>query len=44
MIVICKTPKNKEAFMKHYFEVHIPLAKKLPDIRKYIVSKIELCL
>ena len=39
MIVIYKTPKNKDAFIKHYFEVHIPLTKKLPGIRKYVVSK-----
>lgn len=39
MVVIYKTPEDKESFMKHYFEVHIPLAKKLPGIRKYVVSK-----
>lgn len=39
MIAIYKTPKDKVAFDKHYFEVHIPLAKKLPGFRKYDVSK-----
>jgi len=39
MIAIYKTPENKDAFDKHYFEVHIPLAKKLPGLRKYDVSK-----
>ena len=39
MIVIYKTPADKEAFDKHYFEVHIPLAKKLPGLKKYEVSK-----
>ena len=39
MLVIYKTPKNIEAFEKHYWEIHIPLAKKLPGIRKYEVSK-----
>lgn len=29
MIAIYRTPKDPEAFDKHYFEVHIPLAKKL---------------
>lgn len=38
MIAIYQTPKNKDAFDKHYFEVHIPLAKKLPGLRKYEVS------
>jgi len=39
MIAIYKMPDNKVAFDKHYFEVHIPLAKKLPGLRKYDVSK-----
>ena len=39
MIVIYKTPADKNAFDKHYFEVHIPLAKKLPGLKKYEVSK-----
>ena len=39
MIAIYKTPENKDAFDKHYFEVHIPLAKKLPGLKKYDVSK-----
>ena len=39
MIAIYKTPDDKVAFDKHYFEVHIPLAKKLPGLRKYVVSK-----
>lgn len=39
MIAIYKTPKDKEAFDKHYFEVHIPLAKKLPGLIKYDVGK-----
>jgi uncharacterized protein (TIGR02118 family) len=39
MIAIYKTPEDKDAFDKHYFEVHIPIAKKLPGLRKYDVSK-----
>ena len=39
MIAIYKTPKDKDAFDKHYFEVHIPLAKKLPGLIKYDVGK-----
>jgi uncharacterized protein (TIGR02118 family) len=39
MIVIYKTPKDTAAFEKHYWDVHIPLAKKLPGLRKYEVSK-----
>ena len=39
MIVLYKTPRDAAAFEKHYFETHIPLAKKLPGLRKYEVSQ-----
>jgi uncharacterized protein (TIGR02118 family) len=39
MVVIYSMPKDIEAFDKHYFEVHIPLAKKLPGLIKYEISK-----
>ena len=39
MIVIYKQPKDVKAFERHYFEKHVPLAKKLPGIRKYEVSQ-----
>jgi uncharacterized protein (TIGR02118 family) len=39
MFAIYKRPADVEAFEKHYFETHIPLAKKLPGLRKYEVSQ-----
>ena len=39
MVVIYKHPTNPETFDEHYFGVHIPLAKKLPGLRKYEVSR-----
>jgi uncharacterized protein (TIGR02118 family) len=39
LVVMYKTPTDKAAFDKHYFESHIPLAKKIPGIRKYEVSQ-----
>jgi uncharacterized protein (TIGR02118 family) len=39
MVVIYRTPADVEAFEKHYFETHIPLAKKMPGLRKYEVSR-----
>ena len=39
MVVLYKTPRDVAAFEKHYFETHIPLAKKLPGLRKYEVSR-----
>jgi len=38
MVVIYQTPNNVEAFDRHYFEIHVPLAKKIPGLRKYEVS------
>src|SRR6185312_13444334 len=39
MMVIYKTPPDKESFLEHYFDMHIPLAKKLPGLIKYKVSQ-----
>jgi uncharacterized protein (TIGR02118 family) len=39
MVVIYRTPKDVAAFDRHYFETHIPLAKKLPGLRKYEISR-----
>ena len=39
MIVSYKTPKDISAFERHYFETHIPLAKKFAGLRKYEVSQ-----
>jgi uncharacterized protein (TIGR02118 family) len=39
LVVIYKTPKDAAAFDKHYFGTHIPLAKKIPGLRKYEVSQ-----
>src|SRR5438445_11978601 len=38
MVVIYRTPTDVEAFDRHYFGIHVPLAKKLPGLRKYEVS------
>ena len=39
MVVIYKPPADPAAFTRHYFETHVPLAKKLPGLRKYEVSQ-----
>jgi uncharacterized protein (TIGR02118 family) len=39
MVVIYRTPKDPVAFDKHYTTVHIPLAKRLPGLRRYEVSQ-----
>jgi len=38
MVVIYQKPDDVAAFERHYFETHIPMAKRLPGIRKYEVS------
>ena len=39
LVVLYNKPANAAAFDKHYHETHIPLAKKIPGLRKYEVSK-----
>lgn len=39
MVVIYKTPQDPAAFDKHYLEIHVPLAQKLPGLRKYEISR-----
>jgi uncharacterized protein (TIGR02118 family) len=38
-MVLYQTPNDVEAFEKHYFEVHVPLSKQLPGLRRYTVSR-----
>ena len=39
MVVIYKEPVDRQAFEAHYFDVHVPLAKGLPGLREYRVSR-----
>lgn len=39
MIVVYETPKDPAAFEQHYFEVHVPLARQLPGLKRYETSK-----
>jgi uncharacterized protein (TIGR02118 family) len=39
LVVMYKTPTDKAAFDKHYFDKHVPLAKIIPGLRKYEVSR-----
>jgi len=38
-LVVYETPADPEAFDHHYREVHIPLARGLPGLRRYSVSR-----
>ncbi|HXT09309.1 MAG TPA: EthD family reductase [Roseiarcus sp.] len=39
LLVLYKTPTDAAAFDKYYAETHIPLAKKIPGLRSYEISK-----
>jgi uncharacterized protein (TIGR02118 family) len=38
-LVLYPKPTDVEAFERHYFEVHVPIAKQLPGLRRYEVSR-----
>lgn len=40
LVAIYKKPENTESFDQHYEEVHAPLAKKMPGLRKLEVNRI----
>lgn len=40
LIALYKMPDDKAAFDKHYDEVHTPLVKKMPGLRKLEVARI----
>ena len=39
LVVMYGTPKDPVAFDKYYFETHVPVAKKIPGLRRYEVSR-----
>jgi uncharacterized protein (TIGR02118 family) len=38
-LAVYDKPDDPQAFDRHYREVHIPLAKKLPGLRRYTISR-----
>jgi uncharacterized protein (TIGR02118 family) len=39
LVVMYRTPKDPAAFDRYYFASHVPIAKKIPGLRKYEVSE-----
>jgi uncharacterized protein (TIGR02118 family) len=37
--ILWSKPKDVDAFERHYREVHVPLAKKMPGLRRYTLSR-----
>ena len=38
-LALYETPADPEAFDRHYREIHIPLVRRLPGLRRYMVSR-----
>jgi len=38
-LALYETPADPEAFDRHYREVHIPLGRRLPGLRRYAVGR-----
>ncbi len=39
LLVMYRTPQDAGAFDRYYAETHIPIAKRLPGLRKYEISR-----
>jgi uncharacterized protein (TIGR02118 family) len=38
VLVLYNKPADPAAFDRYYFETHVPIAKKVPGVRSYVVS------
>jgi uncharacterized protein (TIGR02118 family) len=38
-LALYETPADPEAFDRHYREIHIPLVRRLPGLRRYVVGR-----
>jgi uncharacterized protein (TIGR02118 family) len=38
-LALYETPADPEAFDRHYHDVHIPLGRRLPGLRRYTVGR-----
>jgi uncharacterized protein (TIGR02118 family) len=39
LLVLWSTPEDPDFFEQHYREVHVPLVKKMPGMRRYTFSR-----
>ena len=39
VLALYKTPADPAAFDRYYYDVHVPIAKKTPGLRRYEVSR-----
>ena len=40
LIVLWNTPEDPVAFERHYRDVHIPLVKQMPGLRRYTIGRV----
>ncbi|MBV7509369.1 EthD family reductase [Bacillus sp. sid0103] len=40
IIILYEQPKDKEGFEKHYFDVHVPLGRKIPHIKSESIRRV----
>ena len=38
VLVLYNTPADPAAFYRYYHQTHIPIAKKIPGLRSYVIS------
>lgn len=38
LLVLYRNPADTAAFDQHYFSTHVPLARKIPGLRRYEIS------
>ncbi len=38
-LALYETPADPEAFDRHYREVHMPLARRVPGLRRYVIGR-----
>jgi uncharacterized protein (TIGR02118 family) len=38
-LAVYETPADPDVFDRHYRDVHIPVARRLPGLRRYVVSR-----
>jgi len=38
-LALYETPADPEAFDRHYREIHLPLLRQLPGLRRYTISR-----
>lgn len=39
LVALYQQPEDKERFDAHYFEVHLPLVEKMPNLLKTVVTR-----